>query len=133
MNTQTSVYAKKCTLLDHIPGRAHTYSHIDMHDIDRCMSLKIQTKLHHKLHMCKFHTLNVFTWQVGTFDRSMRLKEHAHIFVNTGGSLGALDFRMGGVGAPFNGLKAFATTEQLGLYDKIMNAIRYFLCGHVGA
>ncbi len=62
---------------------------------------------------------------MGTFDESMRLKEHSHIFVNTGGKLGALDFRMGGVGAPFNGLKAFATTEQLGVYDKVMNAVRY--------
>jgi zeta-carotene desaturase len=68
--------------------------------------------------------------QVGTYDESMRLKEHAHIFVNTGGKLGALDFRMGGVGAPFNGLKAFATTEQLGLYDKMMNAVRY-VCMYV--
>ena len=62
--------------------------------------------------------------RVGTFDRSLRLKEHTHIFVNKGGTTGALDFRMGGIGAPFNGLKAFATTEQLGLYDKIMNAVR---------
>ena len=62
--------------------------------------------------------------RVGTFDRSMRLKEHTHVFVNKGGTTGALDFRMGGIGAPFNGLKAFATTEQLGLYDKIMNAVR---------
>jgi zeta-carotene desaturase len=62
--------------------------------------------------------------RVGTFNRSMRLKEHTHIFVNKGGTTGALDFRMGGIGAPFNGLKAFATTEQLGLYDKIMNAVR---------
>lgn len=30
---------------------------------------------------------------------------------------------MGGIGAPFNGLKAFATTEQLGIYDKIANAV----------
>ena len=68
--------------------------------------------------------------RVGTFDRSMRLKEHTHIFVNKGGGLGALDFRMGGIGAPFNGLKAFATTEQLGLYDKIMNAVRPSLAHH---
>jgi len=54
----------------------------------------------------------------------MRLKDHLHTFVNEGGSIGALDFRMGGIGAPFNGLKAFATTEQLGVYDKLMNAVR---------
>lgn len=40
-----------------------------------------------------------------------------------GGELGALDFRMGGIGAPFNGLKAFATTDQLGIYDKLANAL----------
>lgn len=54
----------------------------------------------------------------------MRLKDHLHTFVNEGGHIGALDFRMGGIGAPFNGLKAFATTEQLGVYDKLMNAVR---------
>jgi len=62
--------------------------------------------------------------RVGTFEESMRLKDHLHTFVNEGGSIGALDFRMGGIGAPFNGLKAFATTEQLGVYDKLMNAVR---------
>lgn len=30
---------------------------------------------------------------------------------------------MGGIGAPFNGLKAFATTEQMGIYDKLANAL----------
>ena len=30
---------------------------------------------------------------------------------------------MGGIGAPFNGLKAFATTDQLGIYDKLANAL----------
>ena len=30
---------------------------------------------------------------------------------------------MGGIGAPFNGLKAFATTGQLGIYDKMANAL----------
>lgn len=40
-----------------------------------------------------------------------------------GGELGALDFRMGGIGAPVNGLKAFATTGQLGIFDKLANAL----------
>ena len=62
--------------------------------------------------------------RIGTFEKSMRLKDHQHIFVNKGGTTGALDFRMGGIGAPFNGLKAFAVTEQLGAYDKLMNAVR---------
>lgn len=43
--------------------------------------------------------------------------------LNKGGELGGLDFRMGGIGAPFNGLKAFATTGQLGIYDKLANAL----------
>jgi zeta-carotene desaturase len=37
--------------------------------------------------------------------------------------VGALDFRMGGIGAPINGLKAFLTTEQLSLPDKAANAV----------
>lgn len=40
-----------------------------------------------------------------------------------GGELGGLDFRMGGIGAPINGLKAFATTGQLGIFDKLANAL----------
>jgi zeta-carotene desaturase len=49
--------------------------------------------------------------QVGAIDH-LRLKEHTHTFVNRGGQLGALDFRFI-TGAPFNGLKAFFTTNQL--------------------
>ena len=52
----------------------------------------------------------------------LRLKEHTHTFVNRGGKLGALDFRFF-TGAPFNGLKAFFTTSQLSLRDKLQNAI----------
>lgn len=47
----------------------------------------------------------------------------SHHLSHSGGNLGALDFRFGGIGAPFNGLKAFATTEQLSLFDKIANAL----------
>jgi zeta-carotene desaturase len=50
------------------------------------------------------------------------LKEHIHQFINRGGIIGALDFRFP-VGAPFNGLKAFFTTSQLSVQDKIQNAI----------
>ncbi len=53
---------------------------------------------------------------------NLRLKEHTHTFVNKGGRTGALDFRFF-TGAPFNGLKAFFTTSQLSLQDKIQNAI----------
>ncbi len=53
---------------------------------------------------------------------NLRLKEHTHTFINKGGRTGALDFRFF-TGAPFNGLKAFFTTSQLSLQDKIQNAI----------
>lgn len=59
--------------------------------------------------------------KVGALDHFL-LKEHVHNFVNKGGHLGALDFRFL-IGAPFNGLKAFFTTSQLSLRDKIQNAI----------
>jgi zeta-carotene desaturase len=49
-------------------------------------------------------------------------KEHVHIFVNRGGQIGQLDFRFV-LGAPFHGLKAFFTTAQLSLRDKLQNAI----------
>lgn len=54
--------------------------------------------------------------------QNLRLKQHTHTFVNRGGRLGALDFRFI-TGAPFNGLKAFFTTSQLSLRDKLQNAI----------
>jgi zeta-carotene desaturase len=53
---------------------------------------------------------------------NLRLKEHTHTFINQGGRTGALDFRFI-TGAPFNGLKAFFTTSQLSLQDKLQNAI----------
>lgn len=59
--------------------------------------------------------------KVGALD-NLRLKEHTHIFVNKGGRTGALDFRFI-TGAPFNGLKAFFTTSQLSLQDKLQNSI----------
>ncbi|HIK11752.1 MAG TPA: 9,9'-di-cis-zeta-carotene desaturase [Oscillatoriaceae cyanobacterium M33_DOE_052] len=59
--------------------------------------------------------------KVGAGD-NLRLKEHTHIFVNKGGNTGELDFRFF-TGAPFHGLKAFFTTSQLSLQDKIQNAL----------
>ena len=59
--------------------------------------------------------------KVGALDH-LRLKEHTHTFINQGGRIGALDFRFL-TGAPFNGLKAFFTTSQLSLQDKMQNAI----------
>ena len=59
--------------------------------------------------------------KVGSF-KDLRLKEHIHTFVNEGGELGALDFRFL-TGAPFNGLKAFFTTSQLSVQDKLSNSL----------
>jgi len=59
--------------------------------------------------------------KVGALD-SLLVKEHSHTFINKGGKTGALDFRFI-TGAPFNGLKAFFTTSQLSLPDKVQNAI----------
>ncbi|MEH1952537.1 9,9'-di-cis-zeta-carotene desaturase [Nostoc sp.] len=59
--------------------------------------------------------------KVGVLE-NLRLKEHTHTFINKGGQTGALDFRFL-TGAPFNGLKAFFTTSQLSLQDKLQNAI----------
>jgi zeta-carotene desaturase len=53
---------------------------------------------------------------------NLRPKEHTHTFINSGGQTGELDFRFL-TGAPFNGLKAFFTTSQLSLKDKVQNAI----------
>jgi len=60
--------------------------------------------------------------RVGAF-QNLRLKEHTHMFVNEGGDIGELDFRLGGIGAPINGLAAFARSSQLELYDKLANAV----------
>ncbi len=59
--------------------------------------------------------------KVGAFN-NLRLKEHTHTFVNKGGRTGELDFRFI-TGAPFNGLKAFFTTSQLSLQDKLQNSL----------
>jgi zeta-carotene desaturase len=49
-------------------------------------------------------------------------KEHVHNFINAGGDIGKLDFRFL-LGAPFHGLKAFFTTGQLTIVDKLRNAL----------
>jgi len=68
-----------------------------------------------------YYNLFALMQKTGAFDY-LRLKEHTHIFVNPGGNMKGLDFRNFG-GAPFHGLKAFVTTPQLPLQDKIQNAI----------
>lgn len=60
--------------------------------------------------------------RLGVLD-NLRLKEHTHTFINEGGRVASLDFRLGGIGAPINGLAAFARTEQLGIADKLANAL----------
>jgi len=60
--------------------------------------------------------------RTGSFDDNLRLKEHTHTFINTGGKVGELDFRFP-VGAPVSGLQAFAKTGQLGVGDKLANAL----------
>lgn len=59
--------------------------------------------------------------KVGAIDH-LRIKEHTHTFINKGGKTGELDFRFI-TGAPFNGLKAFFTTSQLSLLDKVRNSM----------
>lgn len=54
---------------------------------------------------------------------NLRLKEHTHTFINSGGNVGELDFRLGGIGAPINGMVAFARTQQLDIADKLANAL----------
>jgi zeta-carotene desaturase len=75
------------------------------------------------LHVFFFNYANLFALmkQVGAFEHLLP-KQHTHTFINRGGSVGALDFRFP-IGAPFNGLKAFFTTSQLTLRDKLQNAI----------
>lgn len=59
--------------------------------------------------------------KVGALE-NLRLKEHTHNFINRGGHTASLDFRYF-TGAPLNGIKAFLTTNQISLQDKLQNAI----------
>jgi zeta-carotene desaturase len=68
-----------------------------------------------------YYNLFALMKKVGAIDELL-LKDHVHTFVNEGGKLGALDFRFI-TGAPFNGLKAFFTTSQLSVRDKVQNAL----------
>mmetsp|Transcript_1735 Transcript_1735/g.2290 ORF Transcript_1735/g.2290 Transcript_1735/m.2290 type:complete len:591 (+) Transcript_1735:52-1824(+) len=71
---------------------------------------------------CYYNLFGIFR-RLGTFDSALRLKDHRHMFVNKGGKIGELDFRMRGIGAPFNGVKAFLTSNQLNVGDKLANAL----------
>lgn len=68
-----------------------------------------------------YYNLFALMEKVGALD-ALRLKEHTHTFINDGGRVGELDFRFI-TGAPFNGLKAFFTTSQLSLQDKVQNSL----------
>ena len=69
-----------------------------------------------------YYNLFGIMMRTGSYDQ-LRLKEHTHTFINSGGGVGALDFRFP-IGAPVSGLQAFAQTEQLGVSDKAANALR---------
>ncbi|HCV30005.1 MAG TPA: 9,9'-di-cis-zeta-carotene desaturase [Microcoleaceae bacterium UBA9251] len=68
-----------------------------------------------------YYNLFALMKKVGAFD-DLLLKQHVHTFINRGGETGSLDFRFP-VGAPLHGLKAFFTTSQLSVQDKIQNSI----------
>ncbi|OAB62306.1 zeta-carotene desaturase [Leptolyngbya valderiana BDU 20041] len=68
-----------------------------------------------------YYNLFALMEKVGALEY-LRLKEHTHTFINQGGRVGQLDFRFF-TGAPFNGLKAFFTTSQLSLHDKLRNSL----------
>ena len=75
------------------------------------------------LHVFFYNYANLFKLmeKVGALENLLP-KEHTHLFINEGGNLKSLDFRFA-LGAPFNGLKAFFTTEQLSIVDKLRNAL----------
>ncbi len=75
------------------------------------------------LHVFFFNYANLFALmrKVGAIENLLP-KDHTHLFVNKGGDLRDLDFRFP-LGAPFNGLKAFFTTDQLSWIDKLRNAL----------
>ena len=68
-----------------------------------------------------YYNLFALMKKVGAFD-DLLLKQHVHTFINQGGETGSLDFRFP-VGAPLHGLKAFFTTSQLSVQDKIQNSL----------
>ncbi|XP_042052340.1 zeta-carotene desaturase, chloroplastic/chromoplastic-like [Salvia splendens] len=55
-------------------------------------------------------------------EKNLLVKDHTHTFVNKGGEIGELDFRLP-IGAPLHGISAFLTTNQLEPYDKARNAL----------
>ncbi|MGV0023420.1 9,9'-di-cis-zeta-carotene desaturase [Phormidesmis priestleyi] len=68
-----------------------------------------------------YYNLFALMKKVGAWENLLP-KEHVHTFINRGGDIGKLDFRFL-IGAPFHGLKAFFTTGQLTVQDKLQNAL----------
>jgi zeta-carotene desaturase len=68
-----------------------------------------------------YYNLFALMKKVGAFE-NLLLKEHVHNFINRGGEVGQLNFQFL-LGAPFHGLKAFFTTGQLSVLDKLQNAL----------
>lgn len=70
---------------------------------------------------CYFNLFRLMA-KCGVLQNLLR-KEHVHTFVNAGGDVRELDFRFfvgdRKIGAPFHGLKAFFTTPQLSVLDKV--------------
>jgi zeta-carotene desaturase len=75
------------------------------------------------LHVFFHNYANLFALmqRLGSYENLLP-KSHVHTFVNRGGQTGELDFRFF-LGAPFHGLKAFFTTGQLTLLDKVRNSL----------
>lgn len=73
-----------------------------------------------------YHNLFRLMRKSGALD-NLLLKDHTHTFCNSDGDVRELDFRfeVGGmkIGAPFHGLKAFFTTPQLSVGDKVANSL----------
>ena len=79
---------------------------------------------------CYFNLFRLMA-KCGVLQNLLR-KEHVHTFVNTGGDVRELDFRFfvgdKKIGAPFHGLKAFFTTPQLSVLDKVRRLLVYTHC-----
>ena len=88
-----------------------------------CANVRFGTDLCWSLQFfgCYFNLFRLMT-KCGVLQNLLR-KEHVHTFVNTGGDVRELDFRFfvgdKKIGAPFHGLKAFFTTPQLSVLDKV--------------
>ncbi|KAL4421307.1 hypothetical protein ABPG75_010598 [Micractinium tetrahymenae] len=99
-----------------VGGKVASYKDKDGNDIE--MGL-------HVFFGCYFNLFRLMA-KCGVLE-NLLLKEHTHTFCNKGGDVRELDFRfyLGDtkIGAPFHGLRAFFTTPQLSLTDKVANSL----------